>query len=127
MQKQFSLGKTVVWVVLLAFSVTLMPVPVTAADGSTAAGTSQLRATGADMQDFYPLTSLAARYDSKQQAGNIVVAQNTATGASQETTAPAEAQQKQSCCGDFWDVHFGGYRWAWWALAGAGLIAIHAN
>lgn len=28
---------------------------------------------------------------------------------------------------EFVDVHFGGYRWVYWAVAGAILIAIHAN
>ena len=127
MQKKFSLFKALALVLLLSFSVSLAPIPALAADGSTATGPSQVHDASADMNNFYPLTSLASRYDSKQQAGNVLVAHNTTTAADQNTANPAETMENQSCCGDFWDVHFGGYRWAWWALAGAGLIAIHAN
>lgn len=28
---------------------------------------------------------------------------------------------------EFVDVHFGGYRWIWWAGAAVALVAIHAN
>lgn len=38
----------------------------------------------------------------------------------------AKSPQKSHSWDTFWDVHFGGYRWAWWALAGGVLIAIHA-
>ena len=34
--------------------------------------------------------------------------------------------QKGHSWDNFWEVHFGGYRWVWWALAGGALIAIHA-
>ena len=34
--------------------------------------------------------------------------------------------QKSHSWDTFWDVHFGGYRWVWWALAGGALVAIHA-
>ena len=128
MQKKLSLFKALACVLLLAFSVTLIPLPVSAADDvSAATPTLQVHDTSAGVNNLYPHTALASRYDSPSQPGNILVAQNTASGAGQKADAPAEAKADQSCCGDFWDVHFGGYRWAWWALAGAGLIAIHAN
>ena len=54
----------------------------------------------------------------------IIVAANETS----DRTSTSSVQKKDhDFCGNFWQIHFGGYRWAWWALAGAGLIAIHAN
>lgn len=70
------------------------------------------------------LSAYAPIHDAQKQKELIVVAHNTA-----EKPGPGAAEKVETkrCCGDFWDVHFGGYRWAWWALAGVGLVAIHAN
>ncbi len=46
----------------------------------------------------------------------------------QALRCPEEATSKKGHTWDnFWYVHFGDYRWAWWALAGGVLIAIHAG
>jgi hypothetical protein len=37
-----------------------------------------------------------------------------------------EKTQKGHSWDNFWEVHFGGYRWMWWVLAGGILIGIHA-
>lgn len=44
---------------------------------------------------------------------------------------PAEERPRKTHSGltfsEFVDVHFGDYRWVYWAIAGGILIAIHAN
>ncbi|MBJ6723903.1 hypothetical protein [Geomesophilobacter sediminis] len=50
--------------------------------------------------------------------------------AQNDTTAPAREQEtRDRSCGGFrnWvDIHLGGYRWIYWAVAAGALIAIHA-
>ena len=64
-----------------------------------------------------------------EQKGAMLVAQAKTTDAASAPCVPCpEVKASKSHSWDnFWDVHFGGYRWAWWALAGGALIAIHAG
>lgn len=110
--------------VLLSFLLTLLPASVLANPASEPEGSTNTTATGQHLAGLAPSSMLAAQYVPSAEGDILVVAH--AAGGSHENPA-AEKVKQESCCGDFWDVHFGGYRWAWWALAGAGLIAIHAN
>jgi len=66
----------------------------------------------------------ALKYDGEKQEGILIAAQDKTD---QQAASSAQKSSDHDCCGGFWEIHFGGYRWAWWALAAAGLIAIHAN
>lgn len=116
--------RTLAGLVLLCFSLTLLPAGALAEPGSGPGDASGSLAAGQTLEGFMPSADLTTRYTPAAEGDIMVVAH--ATGASQSKEA-TEGVKQESCCGDFWDVHFGGYRWAWWALAGAGLIAIHAN
>lgn len=116
--------RTFAGLVLLCFSLTLLPAGVLAEPGSGAGDAAEPRVAGHNLDGFLPSAGLTAQYAPAHADDVMVVAH--ATGAKHDNAAAEETKQ-ESCCGDFWDVHFGGYRWAWWALAGAGLIAIHAD
>jgi hypothetical protein len=73
--------------------------------------------------DLTKLSELAPKYDGGKQEVTIIAAQDKTE---QQAASSAQKKSDHDCCGGFWEIHFGGYRWAWWALAGAGLIAIHA-
>ena len=124
MLRTSSMFKTFACLVLLAFSLTLMPAAALAGPGSQPAGPVVDSAAGPKLTGLAPSPVLAAQYAPASEEDIMVVAHAAGDG---HTAKGAEDVKQQSCCGDFWDVHFGGYRWAWWALAGAGLIAIHAN
>lgn len=70
------------------------------------------------------LSELAPKNDGEKQKGITIATQNKTD---QQAADSAQKSSGHDCCGGFWESHFGGYRWAWWALAGAGLTAIHAN
>ena len=116
--------RTLAGLVLLCFSLTLLPTGVLAQSGSGAGDSAEPRVAGQNLDGFIPSAGLTTQYAPAREDDVMVVAH--ATGTKHGNAAPEETKQ-ESCCGDFWDVHFGGYRWAWWALAGAGLIAIHAD
>jgi len=124
MLKKSSLFRAFACLVLLSFSLTLMPAAALAAPGSQSAGPAAESAAGPNLTGLTSSPVLSAQYDMSSEDDIMVVAHATGDG---HTSKGAEEVRQKSCCGDFWDVHFGGYRWAWWALAGAGLIAIHAN
>lgn len=48
-----------------------------------------------------------------------------AAKAGERQTVTEERQARKHSWDNFLEVHFGGYRWLWWAGAAAGLIAIH--
>ncbi|UFS70006.1 hypothetical protein LPW11_19260 [Geomonas sp. RF6] len=58
---------------------------------------------------------------------NVMVAVNdVADRAATDTAGQKETKSRPSCTfGEFFDIHFGGYRWLWWAGAAAALVAIH--
>jgi len=39
---------------------------------------------------------------------------------------PAKAESRSACSHDFWEIHFGGYRWVWWAAAVGAIVGLHA-
>lgn len=124
MQKKFSFFRTFACVLLLSFSATLLPVP-------TLAETSPASASSANTS-VAPAGKIDLSYPSDLAPPNAGAQPEKILLASQDKTDPpaAGSAQKSSshdCCGGFWEIHFGGYRWAWWALAGTALIAIHAG
>lgn len=124
MQKKFSFFRTFACVLLLSFSATLLPVPALAETSPVSAASDNDSVATTDKVDLSYLSDLAPK-NAGEQPERILLA-------SQDKTAPpaAGSAQKNSshdCCGGFWEIHFGGYRWAWWALAGTALIAIHAG
>ena len=124
MRKKFSFFRTFACVLLLSFSAALLPVPTLAETSPTldhSVNTSVAPAGKVDLS--YP--SDLAPQNAGAQPEKILLA-------SQDKTAPpaagsASKSSSHDCCGGFWEIHFGGYRWAWWALAGTALIAIHAG
>ena len=124
MQKKFSFFRTFACVLLLSFSATLIPVPALAETGPASArsvNTSELAGSKVDLS--YP-TELAPNNAGEKQERILLASQDKT-----ETQIAGSAQKSANhdCCGGFWEIHFGGYRWAWWALAGTALIAIHAG
>lgn len=119
-----SFFRTLACILLFSFTVSLMPTPVFAENDALSAGSVHAfnAIDGKANLSYQP--DLSSDYDARDQNEIIVVAQNTAE---QPAASSTEKVKNRNCCGDFWDIHFGGYRWVWWALAGAGLIAIHAN
>jgi hypothetical protein len=124
MQKKFSFFRTFACVLLLSFSATLIPVPTLAEispASAPAVNTSEVAGSKVDLS----YQTEAAPQNAKEQQEKIVLA-------SRDKTDPQAASSTQKSvnhngCGGFWEIHFGGYRWAWWALAGTALIAIHAG
>lgn len=124
MPKKFSFFRTFTWVLLLSFLATLLPVPALAKISPASA--SSVNASGGvrSTVDLSYQTELAPNNTGAQQEKILL--------ASQDKTDPqaadsASKKTESDCCGGFWEIHFGGYRWAWWALAGTALIAIHAG
>jgi hypothetical protein len=106
-------------VLLLSLVTTLMPASAFAeAVPAVSSAVSAEEGNGGTV-DLYALSTM----DERLSQQHIVVAAQDRT----ESPVPSVQKGDRDCCGNFWDVHFGGYRWVWWALAGAGLIAIHAN
>lgn len=61
----------------------------------------------------------------QDRSEKIMVASNHLSG---EKAAEAESPRRSHdgmTFKDFVDVHFGGYRWIYWAVAVAGIVAIH--
>lgn len=125
MQKEFSLVRSFAACVLLfSFSATLIPIPALAETSSPSGqAVSTTGAAGGKVDLSYP-SELASKYDGEKQEGILIAAREKTD---QQAASSAQKNSDHDCCGGFWEIHFGGYRWAWWALAGAGLIAIHAN
>jgi hypothetical protein len=124
MQKKFSFFRTFACVLLLSFSATLLPVPALAESCPAAAPAVNASEATAGKADLSYLSEPAPKHAGEPQERILL--------ASQEKTAPPAAgstprSSSHDCCGGFWEIHFGGYRWAWWALAGTALIAIHAG
>jgi hypothetical protein len=56
---------------------------------------------------------------------NRAFAEADAAMAGERQAVKEEQQTRKHSWDNFLEVHFGGYRWLWWAGAGAALIAIH--
>jgi hypothetical protein len=124
MQKKISFFRTFACVLLFSFSATLLPIPALAETNPASAQPVNTSAATSGKVDLSYQTELAPPNAGGKQEKILL--------ASQEKTETQNAgfTQKSSChdCyGGFWEIHFGGYRWAWWALAGTALIAIHAD
>ncbi len=117
--------KTFAFALLLSFAVSLLPVAVFAEAEALSATSVKVFNAKEGQSAYLPSLSVISPDRVAQDHNQIImVAQNTTA---QPAAAASGKVENRNCCGDFWDIHFGGYRWAWWALAGAGLIAIHAN
>lgn len=124
MQKKFSFFRTLACVLLLSFSATLLPLSTLAETSATSAPSINTSAAAAGKVNLAYLSELAAISAGEKQEQIVLASQD------QTDTSAASSAQKgtdRDCCGGFWEIHFGGYRWAWWALAGTALIAIHAG
>ncbi len=119
MPRKSPFRRTLASFILFLFAVTAMP---TAALAQNATGPQEIAGTA----DLYKVSAAAAEYEQANQIQTVAAAQPD-TGTDQQAAGSMQKGNSGDCCGGFWEVHFGGYRWAWWALAGAGLIAIHAN
>jgi hypothetical protein len=123
MQKKLSFFRIYACVLLLSFSATLLPV---AALAETSPLSAQIITSSAVevKADLSYLSAPAARNVSEKQEAIVIAALDSTD---RQSAGSVQQRANSDCCGGFWEIHFGGYRWAWWALAGAGLIAIHSN
>lgn len=124
MQKKFSFYRTFACVLLLFFSATLLPVPALAAISPVSDSSVKTSEATASKVDLSYQTELAQKNEGEQPK-KILLASQDKTDAQAAGSTPKSSSH--DCCGGFWEIHFGGYRWAWWALAGTALIAIHAG
>ena len=124
MPKKFAFFRMFACVLLLSFSATLLPVPALAETAPASAHAVNTSVAPADKVDLSYPSELAPKNAGEQQKSLLLASQEK-----NETQAAGSAPKSSShdCCGGFWEIHFGGYRWAWWALAGTALIAIHAG
>ena len=64
----------------------------------------------------------------ERSAALLMAAAETSQAVAMENAPEQKRESRSSHTWDnFVDVHFGGYRWVWWAGAAAVLIAIHAG
>lgn len=64
----------------------------------------------------------------ERSAAVLLAAAETSQAMAMENAPEQKRESRRSHSWDnFLDVHFGGYRWIWWAGAAAILVAIHAN
>ena len=63
----------------------------------------------------------------EDKQARIVVAANDLKGDPAAEQQRARKTHSGLTFGEFVEVHFGEYRWIYWAVAGAILVAIHAN
>lgn len=124
MQKKFSFFRIYACVLLLSFSATLIPVSALAATSPLAAQLTSSSAVEEGKAGPSYLPELASSNVTEKQEAIVIAALDTTD---RQAAGSVQKSEKSDCCGGFWEIHFGGYRWAWWALAGAGLIAIHSN
>jgi hypothetical protein len=124
MQTEFCLLRTIACVLLFSFSASLIPASALAETSYPAAQTVNTAGTMDSKVDLSYQPELAPKTDGEKREEIIIAAQNKTD---QQAVSSAQESSKHDCCGGFWEIHFGGYRWVWWALAGAGLIAIHAS
>ncbi|PKN13777.1 MAG: hypothetical protein CVU69_00985 [Deltaproteobacteria bacterium HGW-Deltaproteobacteria-4] len=124
MQKKFSFFRIYACVLLLSFSATLIPVAALAETSPLSAQRTSSATVEEGKADLSYLPELASQNGSEKQEV-IVIAALDATD--RQAVGSVQQRENSDCCGGFWEIHFGGYRWAWWALAGAGLIAIHSD
>ena len=124
MQKRFTFFRAFACVLLLSFSATLLPVPALAE--ISPASTPSVNASGvAGSKVDLTYQTEPAPQNAGEQQGKILLASQEKTAS--QAASSASKKTESDCCGGFWEIHFGGYRWAWWALAGTALIAIHAG
>jgi hypothetical protein len=71
-----------------------------------------------------PLLSPAAQPNAPLSAKVLVAAAEQKNDGVSQAPVQIERQRKHSW-DNFWEVHFGGYRWLWWAGAAAVLVGIH--
>ena len=63
-----------------------------------------------------------------RSAALLLAATETSPAMAMESAPEQKRESRRSHSWDnFLDVHFGGYRWVWWAGAAAILVAIHAG
>lgn len=124
MQKKSALMRTFACVLMLSFLSTLISIPALAEIRSLSDEQVQISGAAGGKVDLSYMPELAPKYAEEHQEGIVIAAQDKTD---QPVVSSAKKSADQNCCGGFWEIHFGGYRWVWWALAGAGLIAIHAN
>ena len=124
MQKKFTFFRSFTCVLLLSFSATLLPVPVLAE--ISPASTPSLNASGGagSKVDLSYQMEPAPQNAGVQQEKILLASQDKTDG---QIVGSTQKSSCHDCYGGFWEIHFGGYRWAWWALAGTALIAIHAG
>jgi hypothetical protein len=118
------------WKRFLALTLLILyPVSVTAADLPVAGRNSATAGTTAAQQESRG--EVGGLSLSPSSSGTLSLAatesQQPHPGLEKEPARPAEARSEARSKGgcNFWDIHFGGYRWLWWAGAAAVLIAIH--
>ncbi|MFZ2951105.1 MAG: hypothetical protein WA003_16640 [Desulfuromonadaceae bacterium] len=64
----------------------------------------------------------------ERSAAVLLAAAETSQAVAMENAPEQKRESRRSHSWDnFLDVHFGGYRWIWWAGAAAILVAIHAG
>jgi hypothetical protein len=124
MQKKFSFFRTFACVLLLTFSATLLPIPALAETSPASAPSVNTSGTTADKADLSYLPDLAAQNAGENQERILLASQDKTDP---QAAGSARKRVSHDDCGGLWQIHFGGYRWAWWALAGGALIAIHAG
>ncbi len=124
MQKKFSFFRIYACVLLLSFSATLIPVSALAETSPLSPQLSSSSAVEEGKPDLSYLPELASKNGSGKQEVIVIAALDRTD---RQAAGSVQQRENSDCCGGFWEIHFGGYRWAWWALAGAGLIAIHSN
>lgn len=59
-------------------------------------------------------------------AEKVLVAENLNNGEALKTEEPKKAARPGLTFGEWADIHFGDYRWAWWAGGAAVLVGLHA-
>jgi hypothetical protein len=124
MQKKFSFFRTFACVLLLSFSTTLIPVAVLAETAPASAPAVNTSVATADKVDLSYLSEPAPNHAGEKQERILLASQDKTD---MQAAGSAQKSSCHDCYGGFWEIHFGGYRWAWWALAGTALIAIHAG
>lgn len=124
MPKKFAFFRFFACALLLSFSATLLPISALAETAPASTPAINASAATAGKVDLSYPSELAAQ-NAGTPSKRILLASQEKTET--QIAGPTQKNSCHDCYGGFWEIHFGGYRWAWWALAGTALIAIHAG
>ena len=115
--------KLIVILCLVSFT----PAAVTAQELSAVAA-PPVSAGSATERSAQPSRDLNLSLSAETTTAILLAAAETQQGTAMAAAPEQKCVSRSSHSWDnFFEVHFGGYRWAWWAGAAAILVAIHAG